>query len=402
MSAFRYRALDAGSREQRGVLEAESPRQARGRLRERGLYPVAVEAVGDEGRAPGARWRSGVSAQDLMICTGQWATLLEAGLTVEQSLATLAEQEGAERLRQVLAGVRAEVVAGHTLQAALERFPAVFPRLYRALAGAGERSGQLPAVFARLAHYLEAEQALRRRVGQALVYPAVLGAVALAIVAGLLAFVVPQVAAVFVQSHQRLPLPTRLLLGLSASTRVAAPVLLVAAGLGGWALRRLLRRSAPRRAVDGLLLRAPLLGSLLRRMDSARFAATLAILHASGVPLLVALETAREVMGNTRLREGIDLAVAQVREGVSLHRALGASGSLPSMLVRLVASGEASGRLERALEQGARQQQAELEGRITVLLTLFEPALLLVMGAVVLFIVLAILLPVIEMNQLVR
>ncbi len=402
MSAYRFRALDAGSREHSGVLEADTARQARGRLRERGLLPVAVELVGAGGVARSWAMGRAVRTTDLVLLTAQWSTLLDAGLTVEQSLNALIDQTERPVLKQLLAGVRSEVAAGHSLQQALNAFPETFPRTYRALTGAGERSGQLAAVFERLARHLEAGFALRQRMLQALIYPVVLGVVAFAVIVGLMAYVVPQVVGVFVQSHQVLPLPTRVLLGISTLLRQFGVLGLLLVGAGAWLVARTLREDGPRRAWHQARLRLPLFGSLARLLDSTRFASTLAILVGSGVPLLQALEAARDVMANEFLRAGVDTALEAVRQGQTLHRALGAQRQLSPLLIHLVASGEATGRLEQVLQHAARQQQAELDNRVGVLLALLEPALILVMGAMVLFIVLAVLLPVIGMNQLVH
>lgn len=399
MEAFRYQALDAAGAAVSGVVQADGPREARAQLRARGLLPSALDRVRTLSLKP---WARGLSAAQLSLLTRQLATLLEAGLTLEQALAALIEEAEAPAAREVLAGVKAEVMAGASLAAALGAHARSFPEFYRALVHGGEESGALPKVLQHLADYLDARQALRQKAGLALLYPVLVALVALAIVAGLLVYVVPQVVQVFKQSREALPLLTRALIGLSDFLRVAWPFLLLAgialAGLAHFALGR----AAPRRRWHALLLGLPWLGALLRGADTSRFASTLAILVAGGVPLLGALASAARVMGNTLMREAVERAIARVREGVSLARALGETRAFPPLLVHLVASGELSGKLEQMLGRAARLETQSLERRLAVFLTLVEPVMILAMGAAVLLIVLAILLPIIEINQLVR
>jgi general secretion pathway protein F len=335
------------------------------------------------------------------------ATLLDSGLTMEQALAALIEEAdapeaGASRTREVLAGVKAEVMAGASLAAALGSHERSFPEFYRALVHGGEESGALPTVLQHLADYLDARQALRQKTSLALLYPVLVGVVALAIVTGLLVYVVPQVVQVFQQSRQALPLLTRALIGLSDFLRAAWPYLLVVFVVIGTSVHLALRRPAPRRRWDALLLRLPGLGPLIRGVDTSRFASTLAILVGGGVPLLAALASGARVMGNRVMREAVERAIERVREGTSLARALGETRVFPPLLVHLVASGEASGKLEQMLGRAARLEIQALERRLAVFLTLLEPVMILAMGAAVLLIVLAILLPIIEINQLVR
>ena len=330
------------------------------------------------------------------------ATLLESGLTMEQALAALIEEAGAPLTREVLTGVKAEVMAGASLAVALGSYARSFPEFYRALVHGGEESGALATVLQHLADYLDARQALRQKTSLALLYPILVAVVSLAIVTGLLVYVVPQVVHVFQQSRQALPLLTRALIGLSDFLRAAWPyLLLLLAGIAA-AVHYALRRPAIRRRWHALLLAAPWLGPLARGADTSRFASTLAILVAGGVPLLGALASAARGLGNAVMREAVERATERVREGVSLARALGETRVFPPLLVHLVASGEMSGKLEQMLGRAARLETQALERRLAVFLTLLEPLMILVMGAVVLLIVLAILLPIIEINQLVR
>ena len=399
MEAFRYEALDAAGRSVSGVVQADTPREARTQLRAQGLLPSALDKVHRRARRP---WARGLSAAELSLLTRQMATLLDSGLTLEQALAALIEEADAPLTREVLAGVKAEVMAGASLATALASYARSFPEFYRALVHGGEESGALPTVLQHLADYLDARQALRQKTSLALLYPVLVAVVAIAIVTGLLVYVVPQVVQVFQQSRQALPLLTRALIGLSDFLRAAWPYLLLIAAGTTVAAHMALRRPAPRRRWHALLLALPWLGPLVRGVDTSRFASTLAILVGGGVPLLGALASGARVMSNMVMREAVERAIERVREGVSLARALGETRAFPPLLVHLVASGEVSGKLEQMLGRAARLETQALERRLAVFLTLLEPLMILAMGAVVLLIVLAILLPIIEINQLVR
>ncbi len=401
MEAFRYEALDAAGRTVSGVVQADTSRQARTQLRAQGLLPSTVDPVRarDRARQP---WARGIASNELSLITRQLATLLASGLTVEQAFSALIEEADAPITREVLSGVRAEITAGLSLAGALGLYDRSFPDFYRALVHGGEESGALPTVLQHLADYLDARQALKQKTVLALLYPVLVTLVAVSIVTGLLVFVVPQIVQVFQQSRQSLPLLTRLLIGLSDFLRAAWPYLAVAVIGGVAAARVALRRDAPRRALDAFLLRAPWLGPLIRGFNTSRFASTLAILVGGGVPLLSALNSGARVMTNLVMREAIEAAAERVREGESLSRALGATRAFPPLTIHLVASGELSGRLERMLQRAAQLETQALERRLAVFLTLLEPVMILFMGGIVLLIVLAILLPIIEINQLVR
>ena len=407
MAAFSYEALDSAGRTARGVVEADSVRQARASLRESGLTVLAVEAVSQETlhSGVGGRWldrRSRISTSQLSMLTRQLATLLEAGLTLEQALNALIDQSEDVTTRKVLAGVRTEVMSGHTLAQAMGRYQTVFADIYRALVKAGEASGELSRVMLRLADYTESRQALQQKVGLAFVYPAIVTFVALLVVGGLLIYVVPQVVSVFQQSHQTLPLLTRILIGISSLLQSLWIYLLALGVAAGFGARYLLRREEIRYNWHRYLLRLPVVGRLLRGVNAARMASTLAILAGSGVPLLVALHAATGVVNNLPMRRAVEEAANRVREGVTLSRALRASGLFPPMLIHLISSGEASGRLDAMLEKAAEQQEHEVSNNLSILTTLLEPILILVMGVVVLTIVLAILMPIIDMNQMVH
>lgn len=399
MEAFRYEALDAAGRTVSGVLQADTPRQARAQLRAQGLLPSALEPVRVRERK---LWARGISSNELSLVTRQLATLLASGLTVEQSLSALIEEAAAPQTREVLSGVKSEVTAGLSLAGALGSYDRSFPDFYRALVHGGEESGALPTVLQHLADYLDARQALKQKTTLALLYPILVTLVAISIVTGLLVFVVPQIVQVFQQSRQSLPLLTRALIVLSGFLQAVWPYLAVAAIGGVFAARAALRRDAVRRSWDRALLGLPWIGALVRGVNTSRFASTLAILVGGGVPLLAALNSGARVMTNLVMRDAVDSAIGRVREGESLARALGATRAFPPLTIHLVASGELSGKLEQMLQRAARLETEALERRLAVFLTLLEPVMILVMGAVVLLIVLAILLPIIQINQLVR
>jgi len=408
MAAFRYEALDATGRDSRGVMEADTLRQARANLRESGLTVIAVHAVSQDNIKAGAgaswreRFRSGISSAQLSLITRQLATLLAAGLTLEQALNALIEQSESETVGQVLAGVRSEILSGHTLAQAMAKYANVFPDIYRALIKAGEASGELGQVMSRLADYTESRQALQQKVGLAFVYPAIVTLVALLVVTGLLMYVVPQVVGVFQQSHQSLPLLTRLLIGLSAGLQATWPYLLGLIVAAVFTARMVLQREEIRYQWHLRLLRLPVIGRLVRGVNAARMASTLAILSGSGVPLLVSLQAASGVLQNLPMQRALEDAARKVREGVELSRALAVSKLFPPILIHLIASGETSGKLDAMLERAAIQQEQEVGNYTSVLTALLEPVLILTMGVVVLLIVLAILMPIIDMNQMVR
>lgn len=401
MEAFQYQALDASGRTVSGVVQADTARQARIQLRAQGLLPSVIGQVRANERAS-QPWARGLSSAELNLLTRQLATLLESGLTMEQSLNALIEEAAEPLTREVLAGVKTEVIAGSSLAAALGVYEKSFPDFYRALVKGGEESGALSTVLQHLADYLDSRRALQQKTSLALIYPVLVTVVAVLIVTGLLIYVVPQVVQVFQQSRQSLPLLTRALIGLSDFLRGAGPYI-VALIIGTSVLARMvLRRTGVKYRWHALLLRLPGLGSLIRGVNTSRFASTLAILVGGGVPLLKALQSGAQVMTNAVMREAVERTIVRVREGTSLARALGETKVFPPLLVHLVASGEVSGKLEQMLDRAARLETQTLERRLTVFLTVLEPAMILVMGGIVLLIVLAILLPIIEINQLVR
>ena len=399
MPTFDYRADDYQGRRRKGRLEADNPRHARQLLRERGLWPRDIKeirvAAGDN--RPGR-----LSAADLALLTLQLSTLVQAGLPLEESLEAVAKQSAKRRVASLLSAVRSRVMEGHALATALEQFPKAFPELFRATVAAGERSGHLGHVLEQLAAYTQARQASRQKIQMALVYPLILMLASVVIVGFLLGYVVPDVVKIFVDSGQALPWLTRALIRTSDGLRhhglllIAALALLVA--LWRWSLRQ----QAWRLRWHRLALNLPVCGDVLRAMEAARFASTLAILGKSAVPLVDALEIAAAVIGNLTIRARMADVARSVREGGTLTHGLELSGDIPPMMLHMIASGERAGELDRMLARAAEQQESSLAARIALVVSLFEPAMLVLMGGVVLLIVLAILLPILSLNQLVN
>jgi general secretion pathway protein F len=404
MAAYEYRAMDARGRSRKGVLSGDSPRQIRSQLRSQGLYPVDVQPVADTGTKGGSRPLFGggrVSAAALALMTRQLATLVRSGMPLEEALRALEEQVSGKRLHSVVAGVRAQITEGASFTEALGQFPGTFPELYRTMVEAGEASGRLEDVLDRLADYTEQRQAMRQKLGVALIYPILVTVVAVAVVVALLTYVVPEVVRVFEHTGQDLPGLTQALIASSDFLRANGLTLLVLAAGAVGAGMLALRRPAVRYRWHELLLRLPFIGRLTRTINSARLARTLSILVESGVPLLEALNIGGRVVRNEPIREAVEAAAVSVREGGRLHSALAASGHFPPLMIHMISAGEGSGELEGMLERVAAQEERELEAIVTAATSLMEPVLILVMGGVVLVIVLAILLPIFEMNQMV-
>ncbi|XYJ10820.1 type II secretion system inner membrane protein GspF [Telluria sp. B2] len=406
MPAFRYEAVDAGGATRKGVVNADSPRAARADLRVQGLTPLNVEAIAAQVDASGATRARGIgerlSQVELALFTRQLASLLEAGLPLEQAFTALLEQAEKPYLRDLIASIRSEVMGGMPFSEALSRHPRDFAEIYRALVASGEQIGQLSRVLSRLADYIERRNALVQKVRLAFTYPAIVTVVAFAIVIFLLTYVVPQIVSVFANTKQQLPFLTVVMLAVSDFTRawgILVAIVLVAAW---FAWRRALQNPVLKRRWHTWLLTAPIYGKFERSLNTARFASTLAITTGSGVPILRALDTSRETLSNVAMRELVEQATGSVREGVSLARALSAQKHFPPMLVHMIRAGEITGELPAMLERAANSQQADLERRTLTIAGLLEPVLILAMGLVVLLIVLAVLMPIIEINQLVR
>lgn len=414
MAAYRYAAADGSGKETTGVLEADSARAARQLLRGRGLVPLTVEPVVSEAQKQALSLALGrrLSQTELAVITRQLASLLGAALPVADALTVMVEQSEKQSVRELMAAIRTDVLGGSSLSKALARHPRQFPDIYRALIAAGEESGRLGSVLQSLADYIEERAKLQQKITLAFVYPAIVTFVALAVVIGLLTYVVPQVVQVFANTKQALPLLTRALIATSDFVRGYGWIVAALLAVGAFLVNRALRVEAVRMRWHQRILRLPVAGVLARSINTARFASTLSILVGSGVPMLRALQAAGETLTNLAMRARVVEATQRVREGFSLARALRADAEeerraghmklFPPVLIHLIASGEATGKLPEMLARAADIHAREAERRALFFTSLLEPALILTMGVIVMLIVLAVLLPIIEINQLAR
>lgn len=404
MTAYRYKALDKNGKEQSGVREGDSERQIRQGLRDQKLLPLSVEAVQGKstfklGKGTTKQPAHSLSTTELALLTRQLSTLLSAGLPMEEVIKGVAEQTEKPKIKSMLLAVRAKVLEGHPLATGLAEFPKAFSELYRSTVAAGEASGHLDAILLRLADHTEKQQRLQQKIRQALIYPGVMTAVSILIVTFLLVYVVPKMVAVFSESGQQLPLATEVLIAISDGLAHYGLWLLLALILSGFAIRRLLRRPKLKYRAHQWLLILPILGNTIRVINTARFARTFGILSSAGVPVLEAMRVGARLVTNLPIREAIDTATTKVREGASIHRTLQQTGYFSPMSIHLIASGEATGQLEKMLERAADNQEHDVSVLLDSLLTLFEPAIIVIMGAIVLFIVMAIMLPIFNLNQ---
>jgi general secretion pathway protein F len=406
MGAFEYVALDPQGRERKGLIEGDTPKHVRQLLRDKQLLPLEIQETAQrekkQSRSRRPFMRRSLSSLDLALLTRQLATLLRSGLPLEETLQAVAEQTEKPRVQRIVLGVRSKVVEGHPLAEGLRDFPQAFPEIYRATVSAGEQSGKLDSVLERLADYTESRQVMGQQVSHALVYPIVLLVLSFAIVSFLLAYVVPQVVAVFESGHQELPVATRILIGTSDLVRhYWVYGIIVIAGVV-WGFSRWVKAPAARLKVDQLLLRVPLTGKLIRGLNTARFARTFSILTASAVPVLEALRISAEVVNNMPMRNAVEEAALRVREGAPIGKSLAARKLFPPMMIHLIASGESSGELEKMLERAASNQEREMDGLLSTMTNLLGPLMVVFMGAVVMFIVIALLLPIFQLNDLVK
>jgi general secretion pathway protein F len=399
MSAYRFEAVDAQGRLRQGLLDAADARAARDRLRADGLTPTAVDPAPERG---GALARTRLPAPVLALLTRQLAALVHSGMPLDQALTAVAEQADDAAVAKLVGALRTHVLAGESLPIALGRYPRTFPPLYRGLIGAGTETGRLPEVLARLADYLDARLALRQKFIVALIYPALVTLIAVGVIAVLVTYVVPQVVSVYQQSRQTLPLLTQALIGVSAFFRATGWLWLAAIVAATFAFAFAMRRDASRARIHAVILRLPGIGRLAASLDTARYASTLAILVGSGAPLLRSLEAATDVVRMLPLAHAARKAGALVREGVSLSRALKEQKVFPPVLIHLIANGEQSGALAPMLERAADELERDAERRLAWIAALIQPTLIVAMGAIVLVLVLAVMLPIVTMNQLVR
>jgi len=404
LGAFEYTALDARGQERKGILEGDTPRQIRQQLREQQLLPVTVAEVAQR---EAKRQRSfslvrRVSSTDLALFTRQLATLVRAGLPLEESLLAVSQQTEKPRVQSIVLGVRAKVMEGHALAAGFAEFPKVFPEIYRATVAAGEQAGHLDSVLERLADYTESREQIRQKVLAALLYPIVLSVMCFVIVSFLLVFVVPKVVSVFESTKAKLPLITRLLIGTSDFLRVYGIYLLIGLVILVWLFGRWQRDPAAQRTFHTWQLRVPVVGKLVRGFNTARFTRTFSILSGSSVPVLEAMRIAGEVVTNLPMRDAVTEAAARVREGAPIGRSLAVSRLFPPMTIHLISSGESSGELDSMLERSAISQERELDGLLAAMVGLLGPLLIVLMGGFVMMIVFAMLLPIFQMNNLIH
>ncbi len=406
MAAYSYQALDANGKKVKGVLEGDSPRHIRQLLREQGLKTLDVELSAESNvqKRQSTRWqfrRVSLNVGELSLFTRQLATLVQSNLPIDEALKAVADQTSKQSIKSLVLEVRSKVVEGHTLAYALEEFPQVFTTMYIAMVKAGEHAGFLGVVLERLADYTESSQYTQQKIKMAMIYPIILVFIAFGAITALMVAVVPKLVKIFDNSEAELPALTRGLIQVSdfmVNYGLYTGVLVVLMVL---AVRKLMQSSERRYKLHKILLKTPLLANTFRIVDSARFASTLSILIASGVPLLEAIKIAAAVLSNKVLQEVCQDVAMQVQEGSSFSRALDKSGQFPPMLVHMVASGEASGELETMLERVAKNQEREVEMTLGAMMTILEPVLIVFMAFFVLLIVLAVLLPIIQMNSLI-
>ncbi|TAJ53488.1 MAG: type II secretion system protein GspF [Nevskiaceae bacterium] len=408
MAAFEYSALNARGKQEKGLIEAETARQARALLRERGLTPMELKEVAEQrgrlsGEAGAVKTSGGsLSSTELSLFTRQLATLFRSGLPLDEALTAVAQQSESAKVKRIVLGIRSRVIEGDSLASALSQFPSAFPTLFRATVEAGEQAGKLDHVLERLADYVERRQAMQSKILLATFYPAILTLVAIGVVSLLLTYVVPKVVEVFDSIGADLPVLTKMMIATSGFLRNYGVFLVIALALGGWLFARAMRGDAFRRRVHQRQLKLPLIGRLTRGANTGRFTRTLGILFGAGVPILDAMRIGTQVVGNLPMRDAIEEAAKRVREGAGLARSLEASKLFPPITVHLIASGEASGKLDEMLDRAADNQEREVETLIAALMGIFEPVLILAMGGIVLLIVLAILLPIFDLNTLVK
>lgn len=408
MGAYSYRALNETGKTVKGILEGDSERQVRSQLRARKLKPLEVVSANStsnksETHLSGWRshWRNRINTRDLSLVTRQLASLVKSGLPLDEALHATARQHSKPHIKQILLQVRTKVLEGFSLAQAMGENPRAFSEMYRALVRAGESSGYLGPVLERLADYTQSSQQMQQRVRMAMIYPIVLLFISVAVIVLLMAFVVPDLIKIFDQNKRELPFLTQALIATSHFVvNYGVYCLLVLVGIV-FGIRRLLRNESYLLIWHRWQLRLPVIGNLVRQINSARFAATLSLLSSSGVPLLQALTIAGQVMSNRLLQDACEQVANMVREGSSLYRAMEHVGTFPPLLVQLVSSGEANGTLPQQLDNAAKDQERELESVLGIAMGLLEPLTIVFMGVTVCLIVLAILMPILDLNKLV-
>ncbi|TFH92930.1 MULTISPECIES: type II secretion system inner membrane protein GspF [Vibrio] len=405
MAAFEYKALDAQGKNKKGVIEGDNARQVRARLKEQGLIPVEVTETRQKAKKQSSspatfQFKRGLSTPDLALITRQLSTLVQSGMPLEECLKAVSEQSEKPRIRTMLLAVRSKVTEGYTLADSLADFPHIFDELFRSMVSAGEKSGHLDSVLERLADYAENRQKLRSKLQQAMIYPVVLVVFAVCIVAFLLAAVVPKIVGQFVQMGQELPQSTQFLLASSEFIQNWGIQLLIAIFVLIYLVKFALSKPNIRLSWDRKVISLPLIGKIARGLNTSRFARTLSICTSSAIPILEGMRVAVDVMSNHYVKQQVLVATDNVREGASLRRALEQTKLFPPMMLHMIASGEQSGELEGMLTRAADNQDANFESTVNIALGIFTPALIALMAGLVLFIVMATLMPILEMNNL--
>ena len=407
MAAFEYQALDAKGKTHKGITTGDHAKQVRAELRAQGLVPLDVKSVSDKAMAkskyksgPGSR-RTKIGMNDLGIVTRQMATLLNSGMTVEETLNAMIKQSEGHKVKSVMSDLRSLVTEGYSLSDSIALYPRSFPEIYKASIAAGEQSGTLGDVLERLADYLETRHSVQQKVSGALVYPIFLTLASVSIVVALVAFVVPKVVKVFEDSGQELPFLTTALISLSEFLQNYGLYLLAVLIVVVIIAMQIFKRDKPKYWLHTVYLKTFGIKRLSKNIDAARLARTLSIMVGSGVPLLASMRATEGVMSNVVLKHNLKKASEEVAQGVSISRSLDRSGYFPPLLIQMVASGENSGKLDHMLDKAASATEREMESRIAMMVSLFEPAMILIMGVVVLVIVLAILMPIFDLNSVV-
>jgi general secretion pathway protein F len=406
MPAFDYLAIANNGREQRGTIEADTARQARQILRERELMPVDVDEISAVSKDASSLSNLNFSqkrmrAIDLTLFTRQIATLLRSGIPLDESLAAVAEQTERSGVKSIIMGVRSKVLEGYTLAQAFTEFPKAFPDIYLATVAAGEHAGQLDNVLERLADFTESRQILKQKISNALIYPIILILACISIIIVMMNFVVPKIVKIYTDGNFDLPPLTTAVIAISEFTTQYIWVMLGALLLAFMGFRLLMRSREFKRGWHNFLLKIPLIGYLIRGLNTARFTRTMSIMGSSGVTILESLNLSGQVVSNLPMRDAIDDATVKVREGSSIGHSLAQSKLFPPMTVHLIKSGESSGELEQMLERAAMNQERELENTISSLLAIMQPLMILIMAGVVVTIVLAIMMPIFNLNEFV-
>ena len=405
MAAYEYQALDANGKTVKGVSTGDHPKQVRAELRAQGLVPLEVKSVsenllGQNQNKSGSKRRHKIKPNELSILTRQMATLLESGMTIEETLGTLIKQSEGHKVKTVISDIRSLVMEGHSLSEAIAMYPGSFPEIYRASISAGEESGTLDGVLDRLADYLEDSYALRQKITQAIVYPIFLLFVCSAILIMLIVLVVPKVVKVYQDSGQELPWLTQTVIAISEFLISYGLILATLVAMLVLGLRYIFQQKGPRFWLHSLYLRIGGIRKMVQNVDSARMSRTLSIMVGSGVPILASMRAGQGVMGNQVLRKDLQTATEEVAQGVSIGRALERNGNFPPLLVHMVASGENSGRLDHMLDKAATATENEMQTRVSMMVSLLGPLMILVMGSLVFSIVMAILMPIFNLNSM--